>query len=48
MSPKAKALQNLYRRHKITEDGLRKAVADGVITPEEFEIITGHPYSVSE
>ena len=41
MSPKAKALQNLYRRGKITVDGLRKAVTDGVITEEEFVLITG-------
>ena len=41
MSAKAKALDNLYRRGKVTLDGLRKAVADGVITPEEFTLITG-------
>lgn len=44
MSPRAKALQNLYRRHKITIDGLRQAVEDGVITAEEFFIITGQEY----
>jgi len=43
MSPKAKALQNLYRRGKITVDGLRKAITDGVITKEEFMLITGMP-----
>ena len=41
MSARAKALQNLYRRHKITVDGLRKAVEDGVITQDEFDIIVG-------
>ena len=44
MSPRAKALQNLYRRHKITIEGLRQAVEDGVITAEEFFIITGQEY----
>ena len=44
MSPRARALQNLYLRHKITVEGLLQAVADGVITPEEFTIITGRPY----
>ena len=39
MSARAKALQNLYRRHKITIEGLQKAVADGVITQEEYNII---------
>ena len=44
MSPKAKALQNLYRRGKVTIEGLRQAVEDGVITAVEFEIITGQEY----
>ena len=39
MSPKAKALQNLYRRHKITIEGLQQALADGIITQEEYDII---------
>lgn len=39
MSPKAKALQNLYRRNKITAEGLQKAVVDKVITQEEYKII---------
>lgn len=41
MSNKALTLQNLYRRHKVSIEGLRKAVADGVITAEEFEMIVG-------
>ena len=41
MSAKAKVLQNLYRRGKVTEEGLRKAVADGVMTEEEYELIVG-------
>lgn len=44
MSPKAKALQNLYRRGKVTIEGLRQAVADGVITADEFKLITGEDY----
>ena len=44
MSPKAKALMNLYKRGKVAEDGLRRSVADGVITEEEFFLITGQPY----
>lgn len=44
MSPKAKALQNLYRRGKVAIEGLRKAVEDGVITAAEFRIITGQEY----
>lgn len=39
MSQKARALQNLYRRHKITIEGLQRAVSDGVITQEEYELI---------
>lgn len=38
---RAKALENLYRRNKITKDGLKKAVTDGVITAEEYKKITG-------
>lgn len=44
MSARARALQNLYRRGKITIDGLQQAVRDNVITAEEYEIITGKPY----
>ena len=44
MSSRAKALANLYRRGKINEDGLKQAVVDGVITPAEYEEITGHTY----
>lgn len=39
MSPRAKALMNLYRRHKITVSGLLKAVEDGVITEAEYQMI---------
>ena len=39
MSNKAKTLQNLYRRGKVTKEGLQQAVKDGVITQEEYNII---------
>lgn len=41
MSRRAKALAELYRRGKVTEAGLRRAVTDGTITEAEFEAITG-------
>lgn len=41
MSSKAKTLQNLYRKGKVTKEGLQKAVIDGVITPEEYQEIVG-------
>ena len=44
MSARARALQNLYKRGKVTLEGLHKAVEDGTITAEEYEIITGIPY----
>lgn len=46
MSPRAKALQNLYKRGRIIIAGLHQAVVDGVITAQEYEIITGMPYEV--
>lgn len=44
MSIKAKAMRNLYNKGRITVEGLRKAVEDGVITAEEFAQITGETY----
>ena len=41
MSAKAKALMNLYRRGKVTIEGLQKAVQDGVITEAEYHLIIG-------
>ena len=46
MSPKAKAINNLYKRGKITIEGVAQAVKDGTITPEEYEMITGVYYPV--
>lgn len=46
MSAKARAIKNLYRRGRITIDGVREAVSGGVITEQEFEQITGQEYAV--
>ncbi len=48
MSPRAKAINTLYKRGKITIDGVRQAVVDGVITPEEYFLITGEVYPEEE
>lgn len=44
MTTKAKTLQNLYNRKRVSITGLRKAVVDGTITAEEFKTITGEEY----
>lgn len=44
MSVKAKAIQTLYRAKRITIDGVRQAVVDGLITEAEFKIIVGEDY----
>lgn len=44
MSAKAKAVRTLYRAKRIDINGVRKAVADGVITEGEFAEITGEQY----
>lgn len=44
MSARAKAMANLYRNGRVTIDGLKQAVVDGVITVAEYEIITGEIY----
>ena len=46
MSAKARAINNLYRRGRITLDGVRDAVSGGVITKDEYKQITGHEYAV--
>lgn len=38
------ALKNLYRRGKIGDKGVAKAVADGVITAAQYKLITGKDY----
>ncbi|GEM_PF-2743352 len=44
MSARAKAMANLYRRNKVTKDGLKQAAEDGVITAAEYALITGEAY----
>lgn len=45
LSMKAKAVRTLYRAKRIRLDGVRKAVADGLITADEFKEITGETYN---
>lgn len=44
MSAKARAIRTLYRAKRITIDGVRQAVVDGLITEAEFQTITGEDY----
>lgn len=44
MSTKAKAIRTLYRAKRITLDGVKQAVADGIITAAEYTMITGEAY----
>ena len=44
MSTKAKAVRTLYRMKRITINGVKKAVADGLITKEEYREITNTEY----
>ena len=44
MSARAKAMASLYRRGKVTKDGLKQSVVDGVITATEYEEIAGEAY----
>ena len=44
MSARAKAMANLYRRQKITKEGLKQAVVDSVLTAAEYQEITGEAY----
>ena len=44
MSAKAKAIRTLYRAKRITIEGVRQAVEDGLITAEEYAKITGKEY----
>ena len=45
MSAKAKAIKTLYRAKRITLDGVKQAVADGIITAADFFAITGEEYA---
>lgn len=44
MSRAALILAGLYRRGKVSTEGLRQAVTDGVITEAEYREITGEIY----
>lgn len=44
MSAKAKAIKTLYRAKRITLEGVKKAVADGIITKEQYKEITGENF----
>ena len=45
MSAKAKAIKTLYRARRITLEGVKQAVADGIITKEQYTEITGEQYA---
>ena len=45
MSNKAKAIRTLYRAKRISIDGVRQAVDDGLITVDEYTKITGKDYA---
>ena len=45
MSVKAKAIRTLYRAKRITIEGVKQAVSDGVITEIEYTEITGKEYN---
>lgn len=44
MSAKAKAIKTLYRANRITLDGVKEAVINGIITKEQYTEITGKNY----
>ena len=44
MNAKAKALKTLYLANRISLEGVKKAVVDGVITKEHYLEITGKEY----
>jgi len=45
MSAKAKAIRTLYRAKRITIEGVKQAVVDGIITEAEYTQITGEVYA---
>lgn len=45
MSAKAKAIKTLYRANRITLNGVKQAVKDGIITAAEYAEITGRKYA---
>ena len=44
MSAKANAIRTLYRAKRISLEAVRKAVADNLITSDEYKEITGKDY----
>lgn len=44
MSAKAKAIKTLYRAKRITIEGVKQAVVDGIITDAEYAEITERYY----
>lgn len=45
MSAKAKAIKTLYKAKRITIEGVKQAVIDGIITEAEYKEITGEEYA---
>lgn len=45
MSVQARAIRTLYRAKRITIDGVRQAVEDGLITAAEYKTITSETYA---
>ena len=44
MNTKAKAIKTLYQANRISLEGVKKAVVEGVITKEQYTEITGKEY----
>lgn len=40
-----KAILNLYKRKRITKAGVAEAVVKGIITAEQYHMITGEVYA---
>lgn len=44
-NPRARAVYTLYRAKRITIEGVKQAVVDGIITEFEYAQITGEQYA---
>ena len=44
MNTKAKAIKTLYNTKRITLEGVKQAVVNGIINKEEYKQITGFDY----
>lgn len=40
------SFQRLYKAGKVTKDDMKKRVARGIITEDEYKMITGEDYAV--